>query len=424
MKKKKKNSKTTRTNVTVFHQIVQFIPPRLIEEIASPAKIKGRVFTYTSHILCLMLGHFLHAFSLNELCDIAALHAKPLLRTRGITAPKRNTFSNANRTRDPKIAEAVYWQTFKHLQYICPKFGKGFHKGNLYKFVCRNIYAIDATVIKLAIAAIDWAKHRRRKAAAKVHMLTDVVCMLPRFVIVDSAKHHDSVRAEALCKGLKAGDILLADRAYNDFEWLYSLNKSGVFFVLREKTNMKYHVVKQVKENLLKDGILADQHIKLAGVKTQNGYPIPLRRVEAEVLVDGKLREMCFITNNMKWAASTIADLYKSRWTVETLFKELKQTLQLQDFYGENENAVKWQIWTALLTHLLLRFIKYISKWNCSFSRLVGVVRSAIWVKFDFTQILSFYGTAPPPDDKDNSVIPPYLPGFEKSYRKAMGQHV
>ncbi len=137
----------------------------------------------------------------------------------------------------------------------------------------------------------------------------------------------------------------------------------------------------------------------------------------AIVEVDGKKRPMVFLTNNMQWAASTIAELYKARWTVELLFKELKQTLQLQTFYGENEKAVKWQVWTALIVHLLLRFIKHFSKWTSSYSRLVGIVRAMIGMKVDLMAILEcfvHYGTASPP--KTPLIAPKalFLPGFER----------
>ena len=169
---------------------------------------------------------------------------------------------------------------------------------------------------------------------------------------------------------------------------------------------------------------MSDDEICLTGVRTATEYPQSLRRIVAKVSVNGKLRQMVFITNNKTWAASTIAELYKARWAVELLFKELKQTLQLQTFYGENENAVKWQIWTAMLVHLLIRFIKHVSKWKASFSRLVGIVRSAIWMKIDLLSAFRFYGTAPPTESTIQQLQVPYLPGFLKQYLKAMGQQV
>jgi FOG: Transposase and inactivated derivatives len=194
-----------------------------------------------------------------------------------------------------------------------------------------------------------------------------------------------------------------------------------VFFVVREKAGMKYRVVKKAPKKKLGKDILSDETIRLTGQRTSKEYPDELRRVKAHVKVDGKWRTMVFLTNNFEWAASTIAELYKARWEVELLFKELKQTLQLQDFYGENENAVEWQIWAALLTHLVLRWLKYKSGAACSYSRFAALVRAIVWLKKDAMAILRSYGIAPPPDSGGVASGMPYLPGFEKMFLKSVG---
>ena len=124
------------------------------------------------------------------------------------------------------------------------------------------------------------------------------------------------------------------------------------------------------------------------------GYPVALRRVTALVAVDGERRELVFLTNNVEWSAQTIADLYRCRWGIESFFKELKQTLQLADFLGHNANAVKWQVWTALLTYLLLRFCAFLGQWPHSFTRLFALLRSALWQKLELRSLLERYGTA------------------------------
>ena len=135
------------------------------------------------------------------------------------------------------------------------------------------------------------------------------------------------------------------------------------------------------------------------------------------------VREMVFLTNNLQWAPTTIAELYRARWQVELLFKELKQTLQLRDFYGENGNAVAWQIWTALLTHLLLRYLAHGAGWHASYTRFAGVVRAALWERTDLMALLKTYGTAPPPSETAWPPETPCLPGFERFCARAMGQH-
>lgn len=152
-------------------------------------------------------------------------------------------------------------------------------------------------------------------------------------------------------------------------------------------------------------------------------YPGILRMITALVEVDGVEREMTFITNNTVWSARTITELYRARWAIESFFKEIKQTLQLRDFVGTNEKAVKWQVWTGLLTHLLLRFLRHVSHWTRSFSRCVGIVRCALWVKVDLGELLIRYGTASPPHRPAEYAIEPFLPGFEAFSSSLMGQH-
>jgi len=132
--------------------------------------------------------------------------------------------------------------------------------------------------------------------------------------------------------------------------------------------------------------------------------------------------EMTFITNNFDWSPRTIDGLYKARWAIELFFKGIKQTLQLRDFVGYNENAVKWQVWTGLLTHLLLRFLKHVSKWGLSFSRLAGTVKSAVWMKIDLLGTLRIYGTAG--GSKRPVIVGKhlYFQGFEPFSSLPMGQ--
>ena len=408
--------------ISVFAQIVQRLPGHLIDSLAEGQKVRARGFSYSSQLYTLMLGQFLHAFSLNELVDISEVHRAELSRIRGISPAKRNTFSNANRTRDPKVAEGFYWALRDHLCRRSPGFRSLRNRGPLARFRARRIYAVDASVIPLSLSCIDWAKYIHRKSAAKLHMRTNVANMLPDFVVVDSAHRHEVAKAAAICADLRAGDVVVGDRGYYSFDFFRELDERGVFFVSREKSNSKHEVVGSATRESLRDGIVADERVVLTDFNTRRKYAKEYRRVVARVEVGGETREMTFVTNGFDWSARTVADLYRSRWTVEILFKELKQTLQLQSFYGTNENAVKWQIWAALVVHLILRYLKFESKWSGSYTRFVGIVRTAIWLKKDIWEILRLYGTAPPCQDCGDAREIPYLPGFEKAYIKAVGQ--
>ena len=417
---KGKPSRPARSKHTVFRQVCNLIPSHTIPVLARKYKIDTRGFRETDHVLSLIYGHAAHALSLNEICDALSVHEAEFLRIRGATPPKRNTFSNANRTRDPDLAEALYWEMLTHLQRISPSFTEyGKHAGFIFRLK-RNIFAMDSTTLPLTLASIDWARHRRRKAAAKCHMRLNIGTFLPTFAVVEDAAHHDSVRADVLCANMAAGDVLLADRAYVDLEFLAGLNARGVFFVLRPKCNMLFKTVKKLP---CSGKILRDELVRPDGVDTATDYPGVLRMVTALVEVDGKEREMTFITNNTRWSARTIAELYRARWCIELFFKELKQTLQLRDFIGTNEKAVKWQVWTGLLTHLLLRFLRHISRWGRSFSRCAGLVRSALWVKTDLGELLRCYGTEGGPHRPVLSAKEPFLPGFEAFSSSLMGQH-
>jgi hypothetical protein len=213
--------------------------------------------------------------------------------------------------------------------------------------------------------------------------------------------------------------VLLADKAYVDLAFLYSLGERGIFFVLRAKDNMAFDIVAEQKH---KDPrIISDQTVRMSNKDSAEKYPVTLRRVTAIVEVDGKDKEMTFITNNFVWSPRTVAGLYKARWAIETFFKELKQTLQLRDFVGYNEKAVKWQVWTGLLAHLLLRFIKHVSKWTLSFSRLAGTVKSAVWMKVVLLDALRLYGTAGGPKRLVIVEKQLYFQGFERFSNVPMG---
>ena len=419
--KKHTTTKTMRRSLPVFAQLVQLIPSGLIAMLAGPCRIRARVFSYTHQIYALMLGQLAGAFSLNEICDAMAVHAQKLFRVRGLLPALRNTISNANRTRDPVVAEKLFWEMYGRLRSLAPKFVHPRHKGRLARFRLRRIVALDSTVLQLTHKAIDWAKHRRRKAAAKLHMLCDVASRLPVFACLTPAKVADCRRMMVLCAHLVAGDIVVVDRAYNHIASLAELDRRDVFYVVREKKRMLYEVVRRVPKRQLPKNVLSDETIRLTGVHPSKVYPQALRRIRARVEVDGKKQEMVFLTNNFEWSAATVAELYRARWQVELLFKELKQTLQLKDFYGENANAVAWQVWTAMLVHLLLRYLAYCSSWKGSYTRFSGVVRAALWERTDLMGLLKTYGTAPPPPGAGWNGNTPCLPGFERYCARTMG---
>lgn len=412
MSRKRRTRKPTRTNLSVLAQLCNLIPGFLTPKLAREFGVdkKARSFSPWSHLVALLYAQLTHALSLNDVCDALKYHSGKLSRIRGATPPSKNAFSHANRGRDSAMAERLFWETLAHLTGRCPRFGGRTFKGMPRRFK-RAVHAIDSSTIRLVANCIDWARHRRRKAAAKLHLRLDLQCFLPAFAIVDTAKHNDNKRARELCAGLQEGEIAVFDKAYVDFKHLLDLTLRGVFWVTRAKDNMDY----RVKKRLLKKpagNILRDDLIVLKGKVSRGKYPDVLRLVRAIVEVDGKEREMVFLTNNLVWAASSIADLYKSRWEIEVFFKEIKQTLQLCDFLGHNKNAVLWQVWTALLLYLLLRFLAFANHWQHGFKRFFCLLRSSVWDGFLVASLAALCGTAGGVPAMRAAPEQLYLPGF------------
>ena len=379
----------------VLRQICNLIPPFLVSKIAKATGVtqKARTFSPWSHVVAMLYAQLTFAISLNDLCDALRLFSGPLSAIRGATPPSSNALSHANQVRDAKMAEALLWEQLKHLEVMDPAFSWG--KRRLYRFK-RPLFAVDSTVITLVANCMSWAKHRRRKAATKLHMRLNLQNLLPSFAIVDLAPHHDNTRAPAMCAGLKAGEIAIFDKAFLAFGHLWNLTQRGVFWVTRAKENLDYKVEKR-HFTQPRGKVLRDELIRLKGPRSSKLYPEVLRRVVVLVELRGEEVEMEFLTNNLEWSPQTVADLYRCRWDIEKFFRQIKQTFQLADFLGNSANAVHWQIWMALLLYVLLRYLSFLSQWPGSFTRLWALCRSMLWRKIDLLELLKSYGTAEPP---------------------------
>jgi hypothetical protein len=392
--KKQTQRKPTAGKFSLLRQLCNLIPAHLVPKLARDTGVaeRARTFTPWSHVVSLLYAQLTHALGLHDVCDALRLHSGPLSAIRGATPPSKNGLSTANRERSAQLAQDLFWAVLGHLEKLHPGFGRGPRPRFAFRFK-RVIHLVDATTIQLVARCLDWAKHRRRKAAAKCPLRLDLQTFLPRFALVDPAGEHESLRAREVCAGGRAGEIVLFDKAYVDFTPLADLSLRDVFWVTRAKDNLRSRVVRKFQHGA--DGnILRDDLIALTCGPSAKAYPIELRRVMALVEVDGQLREMVFLTNHLEWSAQTIADLYRCRWQIEVFFKQIKQTLQLADFLGNSANAVRWQVWTALLTYVLLRFGAWLSQWSHSLTRLFALLRSALWQKIELRSLLEVYGTA------------------------------
>jgi hypothetical protein len=411
--KKQTKSTPTRSKLSVLRQLCNLIPSHLVPQLAreTGAQDKSRSFSPWSHVVSLLFAQFTHAVGLNDVADALRLHSGPLSAIRGATPPSRNGLSNANKDRSADLAQQLFWKTLEHLQSLSPAFSSSRGGQRLAHRFKTAIHVVDATTIQLVARALDWAKHRRRKAAAKCHLRLDLHSFLPRFALVDTARDNDAKRAREVCAAIRAGEIVLFDKAYVDFAHLHDLNARGVFWVSRAKDNLAFQVV-QRRSKKPAGKILRDDEILLTVPQSRAEHPGRLRRVVALVEVDGVEREMVFLTNNLDWAAGTVAELYRCRWQIEVFFKQIKQTLQLADFLGNSANAVRWQVWTALLVYVLLRYQAHLSQWGSSFVRLWTCVRAALWLKLDAVALLQSYGTAGGDFRLLGQPEAAYLPGF------------
>ena len=394
----------------VLRQICNLIPPFLVGKVAKRTGVdqKARTFTPWSHVVTMLYAQLTHAISLNDVCEALRLWSGPLSAVRGAVGPSPNALSHANQVRDARMAEQLLWSQLDHLQTLSPAFTAGRRRLPRFK---RRLQVVDSTVITLVANCMSWAKHRRRKAATKLHMRLDLQSLLPRFAIVDLAPHHDNTRAPLMCSQLQSGEIAIFDKAFLSFAHLAQLTGRGVFWVTRSKDNLDCRVV-QRRLSQAQGPILRDDLIRLRGPKTRRLYPEVLRRVLARVQLREQEVEMEFLTNNLDWSPQSVADLYKCRWDIEKFFRQLKQTFQLADFLGNSANAVHWQIWTALLLYVLLRYLAFLSQWPQSFTRLWALCRSTLWRKMDLLASLKDYGIADPPWRFIGQPQQAYLAGF------------
>lgn len=391
----KKQKSPTASKLTVVRQLCNFIPnhlvPKLARETGNDQKV--RTFDEWSHVVSLCYAQVAHSIGLNDVCDALEINSGPLSAIRGAWPPTRNNLSHANKVRDPVLAEKLFWAVYEYLGNLSPGFVSGKAGKRFARKFKRTIHLVDSSTIELIASCMDWAKHRRRKAAAKCHLRLDLQSFLPRFAIIDTAREADAKRAREVCAGIKEGEIVIFDKAYVDFEHLWDLQEREVFWVTRAKENLQCQVVEAYP---VKEGgkIVSDELVGLKNAGSQKAYPELMRRIVAWVEVDGKERLMTFLTNHLTWSAENVVALYRCRWRIEVFFKQIKQTLQLSDFLGTSANAVRWQVWTALLVYLLLRYLAFLSDWPHSFSRLFALVRTGLWRKWDLLKLLARYGTA------------------------------
>ena len=385
---------------SLFSQLLHHFPRTEFAHLVAKhqAEKSSKGFTCWTQLVSMLFCHMAHADSLREICGgLACCIGK--LRHLGISkAPNKSTLSYANQNRPAALYEDLFW-TMLHRFRTCG--GLGCRKR---KFRFQNkLLSLDSTTISLCLNLFPWAKFRRAKGGVKVHVLLDHDDYMPSYVLITEAKKHD--RAVAGRFALKPGSIVAFDRAYNDYSLFSSWTANGVFFVTRLKDNAIYEVVEKRRPPRHRF-ILSDEIIRLTGPKAEQKCPHLLRRV---VVWDrDNDREIVLLTNHLDFGASTIAAIYKDRWEIESFFKTLKQHLKVKTFIGTSENAMRIQIWTALIALLLLKYLHYLSKFGWSMSNLATMLRLNLFTYRDLLEWLHNPFGHPPAIP----VVQLRLPGF------------
>jgi hypothetical protein len=373
---------------SLFNQLLQHFPraefAALVRKHDAERGAKG--FTCWAQLVAMLFCQMAHADSLREICNGLACSLGKLVHLGIGVAPNKSTLSYANRHRPAALYEELFYTALGRFR---DEKGLGVRK---QRFRFKNkLLSLDSTTISLCLEMFPWARFRRAKGGVKAHVLLDHDDYLPRYVLITEARRSDVKMADAF--PLNPGSIVVMDRGYNDYALFGKWTDEGIYFVTRLKDNAAYEVLEQgpVPANR---NIRADQLIQFTGEKAQRDCPSPLRRVTVWDAVNQ--REVVLLTNLQEFGSTTIAAIYKDRWEIELFFKALKQNLKVKTFVGASQNALRIQIWTALIAILLLKWLHHLSKAKWSLSNLASMLRMNLFTYRDLTAWLDNpFGTPP-----------------------------
>lgn len=372
---------------SIFSQILQWFPRTEFETAVRQhqAERHARGFSSWGQFIAMLFCQLGQAKSLREICGgLASSEGK--LRHLGLPeAPARSTLAYANEHRPWQLYQTV----FEHLLGRCQQQVKAPKGGTGLRFK-NKLQSLDATVIDLCATVFDWAQFRRTKGAVKLHLLLDHNGHLPSYAVITPGNTHEIRVARRM--RFEPGTVVAFDRGYVDYDWFAELTRQGVYFVTRLKEGADYGLVEErtVPE---RGPVLRDQVIFFFRV-AQGGAECFFRRVE--VWNEEKQEVLVFLTNHLAWAGSTIGAIYKQRWQIELFFKALKQSLRIKTFVGTSANALKIQIWSALIAMLVLRCLQLRARFGWSLSNLVALLRQQLFVYRDLWQWLNDPFQAPP----------------------------
>jgi uncharacterized protein DUF4372/DDE family transposase len=362
-----------KNNNSIFGQMLQLISryefQKAVNEYKSVKYSKG--FSSWTHFVSMLFGQLSGQDGLRGIETGMAAQEKRLYHL-GVESVKRSTLSYANTHRTHRVFKSVFESLLKKVTSNAPR-----HK---FKFKNR-LYSIDATVIDLCISMYDWAKFRKKKGGIKVHVKLNHAGYIPEFITVTTAKQHEGREIDKL--QLKPGDVKAFDRAYTSYSRFATYCREKIYFVTRMKNNANYKVVERHNVSKYKN-ISSDQIIEMCGYYTKKNCPMHLRRIRVKDPETGKY--IVILTNQMEWSPATVAAVYKDRWQIEIFFKAMKQNLKIKSFLGTSRNAILIQIWTAMISYLLLSYMKFISTHKWTIGSLMNVIplllfsRRSLWI--------------------------------------------
>ena len=356
-------------SASLFSQLLKHFPKT---EFVSLAKKHGverysKGFASWSQFVAMLFCQLAKATSLREICNGLSCCLGKLTHLGVKKSPNKSTLSYANKNRSSNFFQDLFWTSLHRFR------GQGNLNCRKAKFRFKNkLLSLDSSTISLCLSLFPWAKYRRAKGGVKLHVLLDHDDYLPQYIYLSEAKQHDVKAARLL--NLLAGSIVVMDRGYTDYQLFSEWCEAGVFFVTRLKENADFTVIEK-RACLLSRNITSDELIRLKGM------PQVLRRIS--FWDEAHQRTLVFLTNHLEFAATTIAAIYKERWEIELFFKSLKQNLKVKSFIGTSENALRVQIWTALIAMLLLKWLHHLSKAGWSFSNLAAMLRMNLFTYRD-----------------------------------------
>ena len=373
---------------SIFSQVLRLFSRGEFEKAVKEHKAErhARGFTSWGQFMAMLFCQLGRAHSLREICGGLACCEGQLKHLGVPVAPKRSTLAYANEHRPWQLYQAVFEQTLSKCRELVAS------QGGRKKFRFKNkLMSLDGSIIDLSVSMFDWAKFRQTKGAIKLHLLLDHDGYLPSFGVVTEGKTSEIKVARTL--RFDPGTILAIDRGYVDYEWFRELTQEEVYFVTRMKEKAVYEVKAELEVPQDRN-VVSDQIICFPRLAREGEEPVLFRRVE--IWDKEKQESIVFLTNLLEFGATTIAAIFKDRWQVELFFKALKQTLKVKTFVGTSANAVKTQVWTALIAMLVLKYLQLKSTFSWSLSNLAALLRQQLFFYRDLYVWLDDPFQAPP----------------------------